>query len=150
MFGFFGKKYKKQEDIIGEALHAQIYGAMKENSTLANKNLNSSFFVGYLYTYTTVGFSVQGVNGNEAENYYEYICNNIIPKTLWEIFNNQLTVIEHSKELSIDKPTKDFELGGNVGMWDAANLIDWDGNKSRTNLKSYLLDQNLNYEEPKD
>ena len=149
------KKYKKEADIIGVKIHEQIFSALSENEGLASERLNSPFVVGYLYTFTTMAFIDLIPSSTRTEpadkimgKHIKYICNGVLPAKLWKIFNSQMKLIEESKRLSINKPTENFELGGNVGMWDGANITNWDGDLSRTNLKSYLLDKKLKYREP--
>ena len=153
---FFRKKYKKEADIVGAKLHEQVISALGENEELASKRLNSPFVAGYIYSFTSMAFIGLIPSSNRTEfadeiagKYIKYICNGIYPKKLWKIFKAQLTLIEKGKEMSISKPGEDFELGGNVGMWDGANITNWEGDLSRTNLKSYLLNKKLKYKEPK-
>ena len=155
VYVFFRKKHKKEADVVGANLHKQIFSALSENEELASKRLNSPFVVGYLYAFTSMAF-IQLIPSNKrtefadkiAGKYLKYICNGVFPKKLWKIVKAQLKLIDKSKKMSISKPTEEFELGGNAGMWDGANMTDWEGDLSRTNLKSYLLDKKLKYREP--
>ncbi len=147
MFGF-GKKYKDQADKIGDALHEQISGANKENHALASQKLQSPFFVGYLFYFISMGFIAQGVPSKQTDKYVKYICNGIIPGELWEIFQKQMKFVKASQAAKRENETKEFEIGGEAGMWDGSNLISWDRRASKTNLKAYLLSQELEYLEP--
>ena len=149
IFGnIFGKKYKKEADIIGRALHEQIYDAMKSDEKLAGKNLKSAFFVGYMYSFVSAGFIVQGVSGDQLDKYLKYICDGVIPGRLWEIFNAQLKYMESVKELLQLEENPEMVEGGAAGLWDGSNLITVDNRAPRTNLKSYLLGKKLDYLEP--
>ena len=148
MFGF-GKKYKDQADKIGHALHEQIFGVIKENEALASQKLQSPFFVGYLAYFISTGFITQGVPSNQTDKYMKYVCNGIMPRRLWEIFQKQMKIVEASQAAKRENETKEFEIGAEAGMWDGSNLISWDRRASKTNLKAYLLSQELEYFEPK-
>ena len=147
MFGF-GKKYKEQADKIGIALHEQILGALQENEKLAGVKMQSPFFVGYISYFVSTGFIAQGVPSEQLDKYLKYICDGVLPGRLWKIYSSQLKAAEQIQAFA-GKPLKDFEKGGAAGMWDGSNLITWDESAFRTNLKSYLLGQELDYLEPK-
>ena len=146
---WFGKKYKEQADKIVIALHEQIFDAMKVNEKLAGENMKSSpFLVGYVSHFVSAGFVVQGIPSKQSDKYLKYICNDIVSSRLWEVYTDQLAHMGAVQAL-LGRPSEDFEKGAAVGMWDGSNLIAWDESASRTNLKSYLLDQELDYLEPK-
>ena len=146
MFGLFGKKYKKQADIIGAVLHEQIIDAVKENEERANLKLQTPFFSGYFIAFVKSGFNCLDIPMSEAENYYEYICDGIYPNKLYKIYIAQLGLVQQTKVLSkVNAFEKEFKLGGKVGLWDGNNLILWNNRACRTNLKSYLLNQKLDY-----
>ena len=147
MFGF-KKKYKEQADKIGFALHEQILGALQENEKLAGVKMQSPFFVGYISYFVSTGFIAQGVPSEQLDKYLKYICDGVLPGRLWKIYRSQLKATEQVQALG-GEPLEDFEKGADVGMWDGFNLITWDESASRTNLKSYLLGQELDYLEPK-
>lgn len=160
LFSFFRKllrfigiknDYKNLADEIGRVLHEQIYGALKENEDLASKRINTPFFTGYYACFVQMSFVQAGAKSTEAEDYYEYICNGVMPKRLWKIFNTQLTILENSKGVSKFKEFEDeFELGAEAGMWDGSNLFSWSDKKiSRTNLRLYLLNKKLNFKKIK-
>ena len=170
---WFGKKYKYQADKIVHALHDQISDAMKINESMAFENLYTSFFVGYFQCFLRAGFVVQGVPGKKAGWYVMYICNEIqihlnvpkfdkykpMPEKLDDIYRTALKRLDLAIEVGKGKgftPTAtaierakfekaEYEKGGLAGMWDGSNLIAWDERASRTNLKSYLLGQELDY-----
>ena len=155
VYVFFRKKYKKEADVVGANLHKQIFSALSENEELASKRLNSPFVVGYLYSFISMAF-IQLIPSNKRTDFADkitskhmkYICNGVLPKKLWKIVKSQINLIHQSKKMSINKPTEEFELGGDAGFWDGANITNWEGDLSRTNLKSYLLDKKLKYREP--
>jgi len=147
MFGF-GKKYKEQADKIGIVLHEQIFGALQENEKLAGVKMQSPFFVGYISCFVSTGLIAQGVPSEQVDKYLKYICDGVLPGRLWQIYSSQLMAAEQIEAFS-GTPIEGFEKGGAVGMWDGSNIITWDESASRTNLKSYLLDKELDYLEPK-
>ena len=104
VFNFFyliytsnNKKYKKQADTIGSALHKQIFDAMKENEKLASKRIESPFCAGYINNFMRAGFQAIGVPIDEAEDYFEYICDGVYPKKLNII--TRVTTSNHLNQL---------------------------------------------------
>ena len=136
--------YRNIANEIGKSLHSQIHSALKENENLASKKINSPFFAGYYAYYVQMSFIQFGLKSNDAEDYYEFICEGIMPNKLWSIFNEQLNIIENTKNTDFDL-TKEFEYGCEVGMWDGSNINNNDINESRNNLNSFLLNKSLNY-----
>ena len=150
MFGLFGKKYKKQADIIGASLHKQIFDAMNVNEKLASIKIESPFAAGYLNNFMRAGLEAQGASIDEAEDYFEYICDGVYPKKLNSIVLNQslLSMNDKSKQ-------KDYNLGGEVAVSDihyevigkkfTEALGDDILDNPSTNLKSYLLGKKMTY-----
>ncbi len=117
-------------------------------NTLASQKLQSPFFVRYLFYFISRGFVAQGVSSKQTDKYVKYICDDIIPGELWEIFQKQMKFVKASQAAKRENETKEFEIGGEAGMWDGSNLNSWDRRASKTNLKAYLLSQELEYLEP--
>jgi hypothetical protein len=149
----FGNKYKKEADRIGTAIHEQIFDAMKVDEKSAGANLKSAFFCGYMFGFVKAGFIAQGLSGDQADEQVnanmQYICDGVIPGRLWETFSSQLKYMESVKQLLELDENPDMDEGGAAGLWDGSNLITSGTRASRTNLKSYLLGEKLDYLEPK-
>ena len=142
MFGF-GKNYKEQADIVGSILHEQIYSAMKENEPLASERLRSPFFLGYFVGFVKGGLvNSLNVPSDKTRKYYEYICDGIHPKTLFNTINKITSTVQATKEIF----EEDYISGTKVGLYDGNNFLKWD-DSSKRNLKSYLLKQKLYYED---
>ena len=149
----FGNKYKKEADLIGAALHKQIYDAMKEDEKMASTNLQSPFFVGYMVGFVKAGFLVQGLTKDEATKQLNksmrYICDGVIPGRLWEIFSKQHQYMESVSKLLELEDNPDADEGAQAGLWDGSNLIKHNHHAPNTNLNFYLTGKKLNYLEPK-
>tara|TARA_X000000368_G_C22993406_1_gene695449 strand:+ start:699 stop:1190 length:492 start_codon:yes stop_codon:yes gene_type:complete len=154
LFGdIFGNKYKKEADLIGAAIHKQIFDAMKEDKKMTSNNLNTPFFVGYMIGFVKAGFLVQGLSKDEATKQLnvnmKYICDGINPGTLWEIFSKKHQYMESVKTLLELDENPDADEGSSAGLWDGSNLITYNHHAPKTNLYFYLTGKKLNYLEPK-
>lgn len=143
MFGF-GKKYNKEADILGKILHEQIFSAMQENESLASRRLQTPFFAGYFFGFVKVGLTNSlNVPAGKTKDYYEYICDGIYPKTLYKTITELVNFTQNTREIS----EADYIKGTKVGFYDGTNFINWSEPSKRANLKPYLLDKKLDYEE---
>ena len=147
---WFGKKYKEQADKIGSALHEQIFGAMKVNEKLAEAKMETYFFVGYIDGFVSSGFVVlSGPRKQKVINkYVKYILLKSLvcgSSKLWEVYSRQRKYLD-TGEFFLGNPLDgDVLTGLNVGHWDGLNLLSSLELASKTNLKSYLLDKELDY-----
>jgi hypothetical protein len=146
MFGLFKKKeHKEAANKIGIELHRQIFDALKENESEAGVRISSPFVAGYLYGFVRIGFGALGYDGEKvSEKYFKYICNGILPKKLYEIFERQLAALELAKDLGREEEGEMFELGVEVGVYDSGSLNTF-SSEIAENLYKYLTGQELQY-----
>lgn len=150
------KKYKKHADTIGSALHKQIFDAMKENEKLASKRIESPFCAGYINNFMRAGFQAIDVPIDEAEDYFEYICDGVYPKKL-----NQLVLEQSLLAMNDETKKEEYNLGGEVAASDARQdfnsrlwnkVLDTETSDEhdlklipQPNLKKFLLKKKMTY-----
>ena len=114
------KREKRAADRIGVQLHRQISVAFAENEKETSKRLMTPFTTGYIYGLVHLGFSHQGIEGEPAtDTRLKYICDGVLPKKLYSIFQSVLSTVEYAKSLGEKNEVKGFELGVEVGASDA-------------------------------
>lgn len=147
MFGLFGnKKLKRAADLIGVEIHRQLFGALQEDDTVANKNLSSAFTPGYLTGFIWHGFVAQGYDGeNNLNKYAMQICDGVLPNgKLYSTFHNQLKALEAAKKFSNKEKIDLFEKGTMAGVYDSGVFNAFFHNEAN-NLFNYLTNKELIY-----
>jgi hypothetical protein len=149
MFGIFSnqKKVEKEAaDRIGVELHRQIRAALERGGKEVESRTISFFIAGYLFGFIRAGFTIQGIPGEQAaDKYVRHICDGVIPKRLYEIFERYLAALELAKSLDKKEEIEQFEVGVNVGIYDSAVFNPLSGVQAN-NLFKYLASQELQYE----
>lgn len=160
MFKFLKQRKAEQSarKKIGVELHRQIKEAFDQNEEETAARLQTPFTVGYIYWFVRMGFSTLGFNGEQkTDKHLKFICDGVIPKKLYDIFQRQLAAMEIAKGIE-DKNkiirgttitpadvTKLFEAGATAGMSDAKCCIPLLGSKAN-NLKRYLLGEKISHD----
>ncbi len=147
MFGLF-KQHKAEKEAanrIGVELHRQLKEALTGGGKEAEQRVASFFVVGYLHGFVTIGFSTQGISGEQAaDKYLRYICDGVMPNKLYEIFERLLSALELAKSLGKNEEIEQFELGFEVGVFDAGAL-NYSTNLQANNLTTYLIGKEVEY-----
>ena len=125
-------------------LHRQLLEALRKDEQTAGTRLSTPFIAGYLYAFIRVGFVHQGFDGDLIDKYLKRICNNVLPYRLYEIFNKQLAMLELAKQLGKLKVEKEFEMGTDVGAYDAG-IFGLLYKVEATNMYYYLTNGQLDY-----
>lgn len=125
VLGYFKKRKleKYAANKIGAELHRQISSAFAENEESTTERLTSFFTSGYLYGFIRFGFTHQGIDGMyAAERHIKHICNGVLPKKLYEIFQRIFAATKLAGDVGKEKEVKEFMLGMEVGVSDAKYL----------------------------
>lgn len=136
---------------IGIELHRQIKEALDQNEGEAAARLQTSFTVGYIYSFVRTSFSTLGFDEKQkTDKYMKLICDGVIPKKLYDIFQRQSAAIVIAQGME-DKNkiirgttitpadvAKLFKIGAAAGMFDATS------SRSKVNsLERYLLGEKV-------
>jgi hypothetical protein len=148
MFGLFDKQKKAEKEAanrIGIELHKQIKTALEHGGSEAENRTVSTFMAGYLYGFIRISFTTQGIPGEAAaDKHIRYICDGVIPKRLYEIFERQLAALELAKSLDKNDEIEQFEVGVEVGAYDAGIFGPF-SNVQANNLTNFLLGKEVEY-----
>ena len=132
MFGFGkNKEEKKAADEIGKCLHKQIRDAILENEAMAGIKLQTPIAVGYIYNFIMGSFISQGIHKDGmVQKYIEYICNGILPNTLWEAVNKVMQFADQFED--------ELQQGMEAGSEDSFYFKD-SGSEHPNNLYRFLI-----------
>ena len=139
------KRHKKEAATIGEHLHHQIFTALKEDAEQADKKLNGVFLVGYLYSFVSTAFEVQGVPASKADDYLKFILDGVLPGKLWKRLSQAVGLMEFKSRISAEKGEQYapelYTMGKRAGEIDGLNLLSVDESDKTYSLLTYLLEK---------
>lgn len=147
MFGFL-KQRKVEKDAankIGVEIHRQIMSAFQIDETTTGDRIPTFFTIGYIFGFIRIGFTTLGLDGEQATNKWtRHICDGVLPGRLYEIFERLLAAMELAKSLNKEDEIKQFEVGVEVGIFDASAL-GYFSDTTANNLTKYLVGEEVEY-----
>jgi len=116
------KKAKNVADMIGSIIAKQIELALRANRSVALSNLSSAFLVGYVYEFTRLSFTNQGLKGDLVDRFIRRIAKKTSAVDLYPLFEHQLRNLEYAERLNIRDQIDDFEQGSLYGAYDGSSV----------------------------